>query len=39
MAMGGVINIVTREPNRTGASADVSRQLQQRHRRVAGSVW
>ena len=24
MAMGGVINIITREPNRTGASADVS---------------
>ena len=24
MAMGGVINIITREPNRTGAAADVS---------------
>lgn len=24
MAMGGVINIITREPNRTGATADVS---------------
>ena len=39
MAMGGVINIVTREPNRTGASADVSYgSYNTANAEVAGSV-